>query len=73
MAAQARRVGDVLEGPVAPVAVQGIRPPSRDEQVGVAVAVDVAHGHAVAVAAGKAADPGAVGDVLEGAVAAIVE
>ena len=38
-----------------------------------AVAVDVAHGHAVAVSAGKPADARAVGDVLERAVAAVVE
>ena len=43
----------VLEGSVALVAVKGIRPPARDEQVGAAVAVDVADRDAMAVPAGK--------------------
>ena len=38
--AQARRLGHVLERPVALVAVEGVGPPAGDEQVGVAVVVD---------------------------------
>ena len=67
------RVGHVLEGSVAPVAVEGIRPPARDEQVRAAVAVDVADRDAMAVSAGKAADAGRFGHVLEGAVSPIVK
>ena len=73
VAAQAGGLGDVLEGAVAPVAVEGIRPPSGDEQVGVAVVVDIADGDAVAVAAGEGGDPGGFGGVLECAIAAVVE
>ena len=65
VATQAGAGRDVLEGSVALVAVEGIRPPARDEQVGVAVAVDVAYRDAMAVAAREAADPGGVGHVLE--------
>ena len=72
-APQSPRVGDVLEGPVAAVAVEGIRSPAGDEDVGAAVAVDVADGDAVAMPAGEPADPRAVGDVLEGAVSPVVE
>ncbi len=50
-----------------------IASPAREEQVGTAVVVVVAHGHAVAVAVHQAADPGGRRDVLEGPVAAIAE
>jgi hypothetical protein len=72
-AAQPTRIRRVLEGAVAAVPVEGIRSPTSDEHVGVAVPVDVAHGHAVPVSGGKSADPRAVGHVLKGAVAAIVK
>ena len=51
--AQAGHRGDVVEGSVAIVAEKGIRPPSRDEQVRAAVAVDVAHRDSMAVSAGN--------------------
>ena len=64
---------DVLEGSISLVAIKGIRPPARDEQVGVAVAVDVAYSDAVAVAAREATDTGGVGYVVKAAVASIVK
>ena len=73
VAAEAGGVRGVLEGAVAAVAVKGVGPPAGDEQVGVAVVVDVADGDAVAISAGEGGDPGGFGGVLEGAVAAIVE
>ena len=55
------------------VPIQGIRLPSGDEQVGMTVVVDVADGHAVAIASGHPGDPARTGRVLEGAVAAVAE
>src|SRR5262249_19564815 len=72
-AGQAGGLGPVLEGPVAAGAVEGGRPEAGQEEVGAAVVVDVAHGHAVAVAAGHGGDPGTIGHVLEGPVAPVVE
>ena len=46
VAAQAPSLGDVLEGAIAPVAVEGIATPACDEEVGSSVVVDVANGHA---------------------------
>ena len=63
----------VLEPAPAQIAIQGIGPPSGDEEVGPAVVVVVAHGDAVAVAAGQRGQAGGRGDVLEAAVAAIAE
>ena len=52
--AQSGAIGRVLERAVAPVVQQEIRPEPRDEQVGPAVVVVVAGGHAEAI---SAADP----------------
>ena len=68
-----RPVGHVLERPVAPVAIQRVRPPAGDEQVGAAVVVVVADGHPVAVAAAEPRDARRGRDVLERAVAAVAE
>ena len=51
IAAQAGPVGDVLERPVPAVAIEGVRSPAGDEEVGMAVVVEVADGHAVSVTA----------------------
>ena len=73
VAAQPGGVGRVLEGPVAPVAEQGVRPPSGDEQVGVAVVVEVADRHAVAIPAGQGGQARGAGDVAEMAVPEVAE
>ena len=73
IAAQAGLRGHVLERSVAPVAEQGVRPPPRDEQVGMAVVVVVADGDAVAVASRESVQPGTLGDILERPVAAVAE
>ena len=59
----------VLEPASAQIAIQGVRPPSGDEEVGPAVVIVVAHGDAVAVAARQGGQAGDRGDVLESAVA----
>ena len=71
VAPQAGRGRHVLERAVAPVMIEGIRPPAGDEQVGAAVVIVVAHRHAVAIPLGRAGQPRGLGDVLEGAVPAI--
>src|SRR5262249_9946313 len=73
VAAQSRPARRVLEGPVAAVVVEGIRPPPGHEQVGLAVVVVVAHGDAVPISAGERGEPRGAGDVLEGPVAPIAE
>ena len=73
VAAQPRTRRDVLEPALAEVVVEGIGPPSGDEQVGAAVVVVVADGDPVAVAAGQRGQAGRGGDVLEPAVAAVAE
>ena len=57
VAAQAGARGDVLEAAVAQVVIKGIGPPSRDEKVGAAVVVKVAHGDPEPVAALELASP----------------
>src|SRR5262249_25774088 len=71
IAAQSGAIGEVFEGAVSLVAIEGIGAPARDKQVGPAVAVDVAHRHAVTVPAGEARDAGSNGHILKGAVATI--
>src|SRR4051794_34146446 len=70
--AQPGAAGDVLEGPVAPVAIEGIRVPACDEEVRAAVVVVVADRDAVPIPAGHSGDPGAVGGVLEGPVPSVM-
>ncbi len=65
--------GRVLEGAIAPVAEQCVRPPARDEQIRMSVVVEVADGRGVAVAPGEGRDPGRFGRVLEGAVAPVAK
>ena len=50
--------GGVLEPAVAVVVIEGVGPPAGDEEVGAAVVVVVAHGDAVAVAAGQRGQAG---------------
>src|SRR3954451_8354017 len=52
-ASQSSLLGDIFEGAVAPVAIQGIRSPSRDEQIRMSIVVDFAHRHTVAISPGK--------------------
>ncbi len=73
VAAEPRTRRDVLEPAVAEVVVEGVGPPSGDEQVGPAVVVVVAHGDPVPVAAGQRGQAGRGGGVLEPAVAAVAE
>ena len=73
IAVEAETLGDILERAVAAVAEEKIRPPSGDEEVGVAVAVDVANARAVGVAFGQGRDPRLLGDVLEVAVMLVAE
>ncbi len=56
IAAEARLAGDVLEPAVTPVAVKCVGTPAGHEQVGPAVIVEVARGHAVAITAREAGD-----------------
>ena len=72
-ASQAPSFGDVLEGAVALVAVEGVSIPSGDEQVGVAVVVDVADGDPVPIAGRQGLESGEPRGVLEGAVALVAE
>jgi len=64
-------VGDVAEGSVAHVFVQSVLADVSHVDIGEAVAVEVAHGHALAVLA--VAQPGLLGDIREAAVAEIAE
>ena len=73
VAAEPGTRGDVLEAAVAEVVVEGIGPPSGDEEVGAAVVVVVADGDPVPVAAGQRGQAGRGGGVLEPAVAAVAE
>ena len=70
---QAGRDRHVLERAVAPVAIQGVRPPSGDEQIGMAVVVVVADRHAVAVSLGHLRQARGSGHILERPIAAISE
>src|SRR5262249_20858817 len=72
-APQAPGVRRVLEGAFAPVAVERIRPPTGDEEIGPAITVDVADRHTVPVAAVKPCDAGSLARVLKRAVAPVVE
>src|SRR4051794_18780201 len=51
--------------------IERIGPPPGDKEVGSAVVVVVAHGDAVAVAAGQRGQAGGRGDVLEAAVSTV--
>ena len=73
IAAEAGAIGDILEGPVASVAVKGVRSPAGDEEVGTAVVVEVADGHAMAVTSLHPGDAGPFGGVFKCAVAAVAE
>ena len=72
VAAESRRLGDVFEGAVASIMIEGVRPPPGDEHVGTAVVVVVADGDAVAVAR-EIRRCRRLGDVLEGPIAPIAE
>ena len=74
-AGQAGARGDVLEGPVAAIAVERVGLQAGDEQVGMPVVVVIAHGDAQAVTPppGDRGDSGFLGHVLEGAVAAVAK
>ena len=54
--AQAGTLGDVFEGSVTTIAVQDIAPPSCEEQIAMAVVVDVGDRNAMAVTTGQAGD-----------------
>ena len=73
VATQASGVGHVLKGPVAPIAIQGIRPPSGDEEVGMPVVVKVPDGNPMAVTLRQLRDPRRGRDILECTVATIAE
>ena len=57
--------GDVLECPIPLVAVERVPMPAGDEEVRAAVVVDVADGHAMAIAPRERGEPGRRGRVLE--------
>ena len=71
IAPQAGPIGDVLERPVAAVAIERVGSPAGDEEVGMAVVVDVADGHAVPVASLHPADAGSVARIVKRAVALV--
>ena len=71
IAPQPGRGRHILERAVPAVMVKGIRPPAGDEEVGAAIVIVVAHGHAVAIPLGRAGQARGLGDVLEAAVPAI--
>ncbi len=73
VAAQARREWWRPRSGRLPVAIERIGPPAGDKEVGPAVVVVVADSYAMAVAAGKRGDPGALRDIFKRAVAAIAE
>ena len=72
---QSRTRDDVLEGPIAAVAVERIGEQPGHEQVGMPVVIVIAHGHALAVTLcpGDRCDPGCPRHVLERAVATIAK
>ncbi len=73
IAGQAGRARHILKPPVTSVAIECVRMPARDKQVGSAIVVVVAHGDSMTVPPRKRADARAVGDVFKGAVAAIAK
>src|SRR6185437_15720153 len=73
VAAQPGARRDIPERAIALVAIERVGAPAGDEEVRVAIVVDVADGDAVAVAAGHPADPGGLRDVLERAIAPVAE
>ncbi len=72
-ATQTDGFGDVLEGAVLTVPVEGIPAPAGHEEVRSAVVVEVAHGDTMPIAPCQGGDAGFFRDVLEGAVAAVPE
>ena len=73
VAAEAGARGDILEAAVAEVVIKGIVPPPRDEDVGAAVVVKVAHGDPEPVAAAQCPQSRPSGGVIEPTVAAVAE
>ncbi len=67
------RCGHILEGPIPLVAVQRITTPSGDEEIRMAVVVDVAYRHAMTVAPRECGEARRRGRVLECAIAPITK
>ncbi len=53
IAAEPGLLGDVLEGAIASVPIEGVAPPSGDEEVGMPVVVDIPNRHTVAEPPGE--------------------
>src|SRR5262249_13020678 len=66
-------IGDVLEGPVAPIAQKNVSAETSQEQVRMSVVVEISHGHTqpIASALEQRLQTGIAGHVLEGTVALI--